>query len=282
MGKEKYDAVILAFSHNYADALAGSYLSCAINAPILLVNSKQDNIDSVQSYIKENLAPGGTIYMLGGTAVVPEAAVKGLTGFTTKRLWGKDRYETNVAILKEAAQFTNDTEIIVASGNGFADSLSAAATGKPILLVKNTLQPVQKEYLNSLEGDLVFDIIGGTGAVSDAVMKELNAYGSTNRTGGATRYETSVNVAKKFFDDPEVGVLAYGQDFPDGLCGGALAHAFGGPLILTANGRTDAAVEYANETGMKFGAVLGGPTLISDASAKDIYNMGSNDKIEVK
>jgi hypothetical protein len=33
---------------------------------------------------------------------------------------------------------------------------------------------------------------------------------------------------------------------------------------------------------MKFGAVLGGPTLISDASAKDIYNMGAGDKIEVK
>ena len=193
-----------------------------------------------------------------------------------------DRYETNIAILEEAAKFASDSEIIVASGNGFADSLSAAATGKPILLVKNTLQEGQKKYLKSLGGGVTFDIVGGTGAVSDGVMKELNAYGSTNRTGGSTRFETSVNIAKKFFNKPDVGVLAYGQAFPDGLCGGALAHAMGGPLILTANGKTDAAVKYAGEAGMKYGAVLGGPTLIDDASVRAIYHMSGSAKIQVK
>ena len=119
---------------------------------------------------------------------------------------------------------------------------------------------------------MTFDIVGGPGAVSDSVMNELKAYGSTNRTGGSTRYETSVNVANKFFRNPEKGVLAYGQAFPDGLCGGALAHAMGGPLVLAANGKTDAAVKYAGEAGMKYGAVLGGPTLIDDASAKAIFH----------
>ena len=66
-------------------------------------------------------------------------------------------------------------------------------------------------------------------------------------------------------------MLAYGANFPDGLCGGSLANAMGGPLILTGNGKTDAAVKYAKENGIEVGAVLGGPTLISDQSVDAIF-----------
>ena len=282
LGKDSFDYVIIAYGRNYADALAGSYLSCVLDAPILLVDAGQDHINAVQAYIKDNLNTGGTIYMLGGTAVVPDSAVAGLGGYTIKRLWGKDRYETNVAILTEAAKFsTGANDILVCSGTGFADSLSAAAAGKPIMLVRNTLQDCQKNYLNGLSGSKAFTIIGGTGAVNNNIEKELSAYGTVDRIGGSTRYETSVNVAKKLFANPKAAVLAYGQTFPDGLCGGALAHAIGGPLILVANGRTQYAEAYLKENGVEVGAVLGGPALISDASAKEIYNMSGNERIIV-
>ena len=271
---QTFDSVILAYGRNYADALAGSYLSCAADAPILLVDDRQDHIDAVQAYIKENVDPAGTVYLLGGTAVVPEKAVEGLDGYEIKRLWGKDRYETDLAILTEAAQFAGEgsgTEILVCSGLGFADSLSAAAVGKPILLVKGSLTDGQEAYLSSLKGDLTFYVIGGTGAVSDAVMKEIGAYGSTERIAGSNRYETSVNVAKKFFEWPSTCVLAYGQDFPDGLCGGSLAYSMGGPLILTADGKTTSAKQYAAGVRINTAAVLGGPALISDASYKAVF-----------
>lgn len=282
LGKDKFDAVILAYGRNYADALAGSYLSCVLDAPILLVDNKKDHIDAVQAYIKANLKSKGTIYMLGGTAVVPDSAVDGLDEYDSFRLGGQDRYETNIAILKEAAKYADDNEFIVCSGTGFADSLSAAAVGKPILLVKNTLQNSQKEYLDSLEGAKTFDVIGGIGAVKNEVMNEFKAYGSTTRIGGSTRYETSVNVAQHFFDNPKAGVLAYGQDFPDGLCGGSLAYAMNGPLILTRNGTTQFAEDYAAVAGMSSGAVLGGPTLINDKSTRAIFHMDDSAKIIVK
>ena len=62
---------------------------------------------------------------------------------------------------------TNE-EIIVATGTGFADSLSASAAGKPILLVdgKKELTQVQKDYLGTL-GTEKFYIVGGTGAVAE-------------------------------------------------------------------------------------------------------------------
>ena len=273
LGKDKFDVVILAYGRNYADALAGSYLSNVLSAPILLVDSGKDRINAVQAYIKNNLNAGGTIYLLGGTAVVPDSAVAGLNGYTVTRLWGKDRFETNIAILQEAAKFTGDREILVCSGGGFADSLSAAAVGRPILLVRSNLLDSQKHYLKKLGGNKKFCIIGGEGAVTDWIADELEVYGTVERIGGSTRYETSVNVAKRFFTSPENGVFAFGQDFPDGLCGGALAYASGAPLILTATGRTEFAEAYALEANMLTGMALGGPTLISENSMNAIFRL---------
>ena len=278
LGIDKFDSVIIACGTNYADALAGSYLSSVKKAPILLVRNTADEIKLVQDYIKANLKSGGMIYMLGGEAVVPEAAITGLSGFKSKRLWGTDRYATNVEILKEAG--VSGDEILVASGTGFADSLSASATGKPILLVKNAIQPSQKAFIESLMGKK-FYMIGGTGAVSKDIETYFKGLGTVTRIDGATRYDTSANVAKTFFSEPKGAVIAYGANFPDGLCGGSLANAMGGPLLLSANNKSAQAAAYAKANGIKGGAVLGGPTLISDDDAKTIFSMPSGTMIKV-
>ena len=270
---DKFDAVILACGTNFADALAGSYLAGVRKAPILLVDSKQDHIALVQDYIKKNLKDGGTVYLLGGAAVVPDDAVKGLAGYEVKRLGGKDRYDTNVKILEEAAKYSDGEDVyLVASGAGFADSLSASATGKPIILVKGSVQDSQKAFINSLKGKR-FYIIGGTGAVNANMEKVFANLGKTTRIGGATRYETSANVARTFFPNPSVAVLAYGLNFPDGLCGGPLAYSMGGPLLLVANGRTEAASAYLDSIGVFGGEILGGPALISDANARILFGL---------
>ena len=279
LGLDKFGSVIIACGTNYADALAGSYLSNVKKAPILLVRDRDAEIGLVKDYIKANLKEGGTIYLLGGSAVVPDRAVEGLSGYTVKRLWGNDRYETNVKILEEAG--ASGDEILVASGLDFADSLSASETGKPIVLVKNAIQPSQKAYVDSLKGKKFF-IIGGTGAVNSDIEAYFKGLGEVTRIGGATRYETSVNVAKAFFAEPKAAVLAYGANFPDGLCGGSLANAMGGPLVLSANGKSDQAAAYAKEYGIGDGAVLGGPTLIDDSSVRTIFRMGEADEIIVK
>ena len=273
LGKDKFDAVILADGRNYPDALAGSYLSCLAGAPILLVNNS--HITAVQNYIKENLdAEDGVIYILGGTGAVPDDVKTGMDGYKFKRLAGADRYATNIEILKEAATYDTSYTIVVCTGKDFADSLSAAALERPILLVGKSLTKAQKEYLDGMDEMHSFCIVGGTGAVNQDIEKALKKdYGYTWRIAGKNRYETSVNVARSFFDEPIAGVLAYGKNFPDGLCGGALASAVKGPLILTTTNNTTAAIEYAEETGISFGYVLGGPTLISDEAAKDIFHL---------
>lgn len=273
-GMTKFNTIIVASGTSFADALAGSYLAAKKQAPILLTSGK--NVGSLSSYIVNNLEDGGTVYLLGGTAAVPEAFESALTGYVVKRLDGATRYETNLAILNEAG--ISGQSILVCTGTEFADSLSASATGLPILLVKGSLTSAQKEMLSKGNGQIY--VIGGTAAVSKSVENALKQYGSVARIGGANRYETSALVAQTFFGaEPFAAVLAYAQNFPDGLCGGPLAYSLKSPLILTATGKESVAVSYATSVGIKNGYVLGGTGLISDATARKIFDLPSNYEI---
>ena len=120
-----------------------------------------------------------------------------------------------------------------------------------------------------------FYIIGGIGAVNGEIERFFDGLGETRRIGGSDRYETSVNVARTFFSEPKGAVLAYGANFPDGLCGGSLANAMGGPLLLVANGKADKAAAYAKEYNIQGGAVLGGQTLINDSNPASIIYSSS-------
>lgn len=262
---EKFEAVIVASGTNFADALSGSYLSVVKKAPILIVNSeKTQTVSAVKKYIEENLASKGTVYILGGRSAVSEEMEKGLRGFKIKRLSGKDRYATNLEILKEAG--VEDKTILITTGKTFADSLSASAAGMPILLVGKTLSAEQKEFLENAAGQKI--VIGGKGAVSEEILKNA---GATERLGGQTRYETSVKIAERFFENPKGAVLAYASNFPDGLCGGSLAYVMNSPLLLTKTENTAAAENYVQKQELKGGVVIGGTGLISDEAAEKIF-----------
>ena len=279
LGLEKFPSIIVATGANYADALSGAYLGYVKGAPILLVqNSKSDVVADVNAYIKDNIAPGGTVYLLGGEAVVTGDVTKGLD-VTTKRLSGATRYETNIEILKEAK--VNKESILVCDGNNYADSLSASAAKLPILLVKGGLNDTQRDYLNTLPGNDYY-LVGGTGVLPVALENELkNDFGAVERLGGADRYETSTKVAEKFFEKPEKAVVAYAMNYPDGLCGGTLAAYMNAPLLLVRDDKVAITEKYSKAAGIKSGVVLGGSTLVSDKSVRTIFEMADEDEIYV-
>lgn len=274
---EKFSSVVITTGEQYADALSGSYLATVKDAPILLAG--KDNVSDVVNYVKENLTENGTVYILGGTAAVSSVYDKQLEQYTVVRLSGASRYETNIQILK-AAGVTNE-EILICKATDYADSLSASAAGKPILLVGDTLTAEQTTYLKSLTGDKYY-IIGGEKAVKPEVEKDLKAMGSVERVAGANRYETSVAVAKKFVANPDAVVLAYSHNFPDGLCGGPLAVSMNAPLILTQTGSETAATAYVKDNHLINGTVLGGTRLISDKAVRTIFDLDADDVIVVK
>lgn len=133
-----------------------------------------------------------------------------------------------------------------------------------------------KENVNT--GGTIY-IIGGEGAVSGEIERELAKYAVVERIYGATRYETSVKVAETFFEEIQEVVLASGKNFPDGLCGGALAAAMNAPLILTTDGKTYDAAGYLQKEEVTSGYVLGGAGALSDESVVDVFKLVSADDI---
>ena len=269
MGVSGFSSMVVASALNFPDALTGSYLAAAKSAPILLTYDAVQ--DTIVSYISANLASGGTVYILGGVTAVSSSFEHALRnqGINVRRLAGNDRFGTNLAILNEVG-VPRGQNILVCTAFGFADSLSASATGMPILLVGKTLTQEQRSFLSRAGGS--YTIIGGTGAVSAAVEKELRSYGSVNRLKGENRYQTSVLVAFRFFPAASDAVVAYAWNYPDGLCGGPLAYYLGAPLLLTDSVDATAGA-YAFEHRIQTGYVLGGDSLITDDAARRIFSL---------
>ena len=284
LGVEKFEAVIVATGENFADALSGSYLATVKNAPILLANGKAENVAQLHAYIKENIAENGIVYILGGEGAV-SADVEAIEGFNgeMKRLSGATRYETNLEILAEAG--LTGTELLVATGKTFADSLSASATGRPVLLVnpEAELTDEQKAVAESFAGGTIY-VLGGEAAVSEEIANVFSVYGEVKRLSGATRYETSVAIAETFFENVKEVVAASGRDenFPDGLCGGPLAATLNVPLLLTQDDNAEATTGYVTENNIHAGYVLGGTAALADESIVDIFTLESAEEIIVK
>jgi putative cell wall-binding protein len=196
---------------------------------------------------------------------------EGLKGLNVKRLAGANRFETNLKVLAEAGVPAGET-VLVCTGSDFADCLSASAVGKPILLTYKRVMDGQGDFLKSLKNPK-FCIVGGTSAVNKTVENFVSGYGQVKRLAGEHRYQTSVLVAQEFFKDPDKLVLAYARNYPDGLCGGALAYTVGAPLILTDSKYYSFGQDYAKDKGIFSGTALGGSGLISDEAVRKIFSM---------
>ena len=275
-GISQFDTVVVAYGGDFADALSGSYLAAVAEAPILLVHPMYEG--AVLEYIGHNVKPAGKVYLLGGTGVVSEAFEQQLNNasFDVKRLGGADRFETNLLILEEGNALGGDaSEVLVASATRFADALSTSSVGKPILLAGAKLTADQQDYLREAQPKNAW-IVGGTGAVNatvEADLKNFVADGGIKRFEGDNRYETSYMVAHEFFPgECETAVLVYGQNFPDGLSGGAVASVIGAPVLLAMD-RDDMianVAKWVQESGATKSVTFGGPTLVTDNNVRTI------------
>lgn len=265
-----FENIIVASGSNYPDALAGSYLAKVKEAPILLVGTDAVSQEKVAAYIKENLKKDGTVYILGGTGAVPASFESKLTAqsIRTDRIAGDDRYATNIAILKAAG--IEETDLLICSGNGFADSLSGSAVGLPILLVGNEITETQQSYLDTVKVGKMY-LIGGENAVGNDVEKYLIQKYYIKRLAGKNRYETSAIIAGEFFPQAQTAVTAYGLNFPDGLSGGPLAMALEAPMLLITDSECTEASAYVDSAAVERIAILGGTTLISDQAVIDLF-----------
>ena len=289
---QKYKTIILVSGQDFPDGLSASYLATANNnyAPILTTDAKPSHYQLINKYVLENLRAGGTVYIIGGQNAIPDEAVADLADLNCVRLAGNTRYLTNLAVLDEVG-IPDGSEVLIATGTSFPDSLSVSSTGLPLFLVngdKGTLTAKQEAYLSELGArGCTFTIIGGNNAISEEMQTLIEGCTgvTADRIAGSTRYKTSVAIAERYFPEVYQAVIAYGLNFPDALCAGPLAVALGAPAILAASEKTSSingAKEYVNAHKFNRGYVLGGPTLISDEDVRTVLGLPASTEILVK
>ncbi|KRU30090.1 N-acetylmuramoyl-L-alanine amidase [Clostridium sporogenes] len=192
-----------------------------------------------------------------------------------KRLYGKGRYETSASICSSGWQTSEYA--IIASGEGFADALSAAPLAQkynaPILLTgKNKLNDNAKAQLEKLETKEVI-IIGGPGSISEEIVTELKDMGiNVDRIYGEDRYKTSLKIAEKIGVKNGV-VVTNGLGFADALAMAPIAASKQMPILLTPSDKlTNDTMEFLNKNSYDKSYVLGGTATVSDNIKNSLKN----------
>lgn len=163
----------------------------------------------------------------------------GANNINVSRVRGNDRYETSVNISKLAKDSGTNT-VVLASGENFADSLTAGALagqvdGVLLLTSKNKLPSNVKSEINRLKPQKAY-IVGGSNSISDNVAKEIGV--KYSRIAGSDRYKTSDLVTEEVIRQGGSNrqlILANGRDFPDSLSGSAYGAMTGIPVALSNN-----------------------------------------------
>ena len=192
---------------------------------------------------------GPVIYVLGGPSAISDATVarlEQLTGGRVSRLAGNDRYATAAAVSR--AHFTTARTVMAASGESYADALSAGpaatALGGPILLLtRDGIPPATEQELRRLAPSRVV-IAGGAAAVSRTAEAKLAALGVTvERVSGPDRYATSAALSRLAAPaGAQTVFLTSGRDFADAMSGAAPAAVHGATILLTDPAAVSAAV----------------------------------------
>ncbi len=238
-GWNSCDYVFIATGEGFADALAGSSLAGAYEAPILLTQ-KNSLPQGVKEEIKRLKAKNA--FVLGGEGAVSNNVTNELLslGLSVKRISGQDRFATAQEIalsLKEKLKGSiPDKTAIITNGFNFPDALSISPLVSfkryPILLVsKDSIPSSTKKALSFLAITKTI-ILGGAGIISENVQNQLP---NPTRLSGNNRYETNIAIINY---SVQLGLnlnslyVATGQDYPDALTGGALAGKKGSPLLL--------------------------------------------------
>ena len=231
------DTVLLATGRDFPDALAGAAVAGRFDAPVLLTDPI---VLPPETAVELARLQPRRVVVLGGAGAVSETVVttasRAAGGADVERLAGADRYATAAAI---AGLVPASSTVLLATGRDFPDALAGAAVAgrfdAPVLLTDPAVLPEPTARLLATRRPTHIFVLGGTGAVSQAVVTAASrAAGGArvDRLAGPDRYATAAAVASLAGPWSSAWV-ATGRDFPDALAGAAVAVQFDAPVLLT-------------------------------------------------
>lgn len=229
---------IIARNDDYPDALAGSALGFGL-APLLFTWSPASAAaqgadpnrlaDPTRLELQRVLAPGGDVYVLGGTAAVAAGVdddIRAL-GYNPIRLAGPSRFDTAgliarevrvlVTQLNQANGFPDLKSVMVATGENWVDAVSAgqvaAYWGFPVLLAtRDSLPEPTARVLAELQPEFIY-IVGGQGVISKATRDLIAPYavGADRESHCQTSEGVDSPVCRVFGSDRVATAVAVGR-----------------------------------------------------------------------
>ena len=208
-----------------------------------------------------------------------------------RRVAGADRFATAAAVAR--LQWDNTANpyygagygpqhIVVANGFNPADALGggalAARLGGVLLLTETGRLPdaTRDEIVRIAESrfwsydDVTVHVLGGTAAVADAVISELEGIryvSSVERIAGGDRYSTAAEIATVTSARVGVGTTAFlvnGSAWPDALAVAPVAAHEGAPVLMTlATVVPQVTLDWLKDHGVTDVVVVGGEGVVS-------------------
>lgn len=186
--------------------------------------------------------------------------------------YGLNRYSTAVELSKSS--FTSAETIVISNGYAIPDGLAATPIAShyksPLLLVEKSSIPSETQNEIKRLGAKNVIIIGGTSVVDKNVEAQLNNLGISRitRLGGATRYETAIQVARyidqNLYDIQNV-VIANGYGEPDALSIAPVSGRDKMPIILVeSNSIPTEAYNWMRDASLNNAYIIGGTTAVSN------------------
>lgn len=157
--------VFVATGDNFPDALSIASYAAAKGIPIILSSQSSGLSLEEAAYIKNS---GVTkAYVIGGPGVVASSVLYSLP--SAERIYGNDRYKTNLAVInKFSSDFNLDTTYF-ATGENFPDALSgsaaAALTNSPMLLIGGEEKDTDSYIRSNLPSMKNKKVLGGDGVL---------------------------------------------------------------------------------------------------------------------
>lgn len=184
---KKGTPIFLVSSNGFGDSLSVSSISAIKEYPIIMTG--KDKLPTSLKNQIEKIQPS-KVYIIGSESLISDKVVseiknlnKNLNESDMLRIYGKNRYQTNLLINKAFnLKSSND---IIANGENFADALSgsvlASKLNAPIILTDGKNFENQKSYINSTNY-INHYILGLNGSVDKSIENMLNNHNDNKDT----------------------------------------------------------------------------------------------------
>lgn len=191
------------------------------------------------------------------------------------RYGGPDRYDTAIELSRLG--FPNAAQsVTIARGDLFPDALTGVALAKkyngPILLNHPSPSGLEKRVaseINRLKAKEAF-ILGTEDAVSNQLVEDLTSEchienKNIHRLGGATRYETSAEIARIVSSPSKKAIIVTGENYPDALAISSFSALNNIPILLVSFDEIKAEVQKVlQELSINQIIIVGANDVVSD------------------